>query len=79
MKVTVNNCLDNQIKLYDQYGFYYCESPICNDDCPILNKTATCVKGNNTYINKKSLNKCVCENGWIGKNCETRDFIIYNK
>eukprot|EP00833_Pecoramyces_ruminatium_P000369 jgi/Orpsp1_1/1174401/evm.model.c7180000049960.1 len=75
--ITIENCGDKQIKIMDKSKFYYCENPICDDSCPVLNGTSECLKSEKENINSVSLNKCQCLPGWNGNRCENRDFIEY--
>lgn len=77
LKLTIKDCNDEQIKLFKENDYYYCEYPICNDDCPISKKAAKCVKGEIDNINLIKYNKCICEIGWIGDKCQTKDFIEF--
>ena len=72
--VNINDCDDSQIKMYYKDSFFYCENPICKDDCPISNGTAICIKNEDVQINKKDINKCQCVPGWIGHKCEMKDY-----
>jgi len=72
---SIQNCSDEQIKLYDKNYYYYCEDPLCNNDCPISNKRAKCIKGSNSTINSININKCICEKGWKGEKCLIKDYI----
>lgn len=74
--ITLKDCDKEHIKIYDKNQYYYCEQPICNDDCPVSNGTAICVKGNNENINVSKFNQCVCVNGWIGNKCQTKDYVV---
>lgn len=64
-------CNDDQISKRDRDKILYCENPICLDSCPI-NINAKCISfDNNTRgINNAKLNKCVCDKGWNGINCD---------
>ncbi|ORX44484.1 hypothetical protein BCR36DRAFT_359576 [Piromyces finnis] len=73
-KFIINDCNDEQIKMNIRENYYYCENPICNDDCPILNKTAICIKSNITNLNNKNYNECQCLPGWKGNKCNLKDF-----
>jgi len=54
--------------------YFYCENPICNDDCPISFGTAICIKKENAQTNNKNNNKCECVPGWTGDKCEKKDY-----
>ncbi len=78
-KINVNDCDENQIKLYSKDTYFYCENPLCNDDCPVSNGTAICKKNknidtNNKIINDKNNNICECVPGWVGDKCEKKDY-----
>ncbi|ORX67008.1 hypothetical protein BCR32DRAFT_272602, partial [Anaeromyces robustus] len=75
--MAINDCDVKQIKMLDKHELYYCESPVCNDDCPIANGTAECLKGDQLNINSVNLNKCVCVPGWKGYLCQTKDYTEY--
>jgi len=70
----INDCDDTQIKMYNIDSYFYCENPVCSDDCPVANGTAICVKNGNAQINNKNNNECKCVQGWIGDKCETKDY-----
>ncbi|ORX63531.1 hypothetical protein BCR32DRAFT_273406 [Anaeromyces robustus] len=78
IKINILPCSDNQIKMYDQKGFLYCENPICDSSCP-TNSTAVCFPSNKELVNDINLNQCVCLNGWEGSNCDVKVFIDYSK
>ncbi len=70
----ISNCDENQIKLFSKDKYFYCENPICNDDCPISNGTAICLKKKDAQFNSKNDNKCECAQGWTGDKCEMKDY-----
>jgi len=72
--IKINECDKNQIKMYYKDIYYYCENPICFDECPISNGTAVCIKKEGVQINSKHINECKCVSGWIGDKCETKDY-----
>ncbi|ORX47898.1 hypothetical protein BCR36DRAFT_405219 [Piromyces finnis] len=74
----IHDCNNEQIKMYTKDGFYYCENPVCNYDCPVSNGTAICIKGENNVNNKEFLNKCQCVPGWTGDKCEIKKFTEFN-
>jgi len=78
LDVTVKDCNSEYIKLYDKNKFYSCESPLCKDECPIQDKRAVCVKNESNNSNNKFSNECKCLDGWIGNNCETQDYEVYD-
>ncbi|ORX76880.1 hypothetical protein BCR32DRAFT_270994 [Anaeromyces robustus] len=79
VSVTIDDCKKKQIKLYNK-NYYYCEEPICKDDCP-LGEKATCIKNNNYTVNNKHYNICKCNKGWTGEQCQEKVYInlSYNK
>jgi len=72
--VHINDCDESQIKMYYKNIYFYCENPICNDDCPISNGTAICIKKHSVLINNKNINICECVPGWTGDKCEKKDY-----
>ena len=72
--IEINECDKSQIKMYYKDIYYYCENPICFDDCPVSNGTAVCIKKEGVQINSKYINECKCVSGWIGDKCETKDY-----
>eukprot|EP00833_Pecoramyces_ruminatium_P016426 jgi/Orpsp1_1/1190458/evm.model.d7180000079107.1 len=80
LNFTIRECNENQIVMYTNDEYYYCENPICNSNCPYLdsNATAECIKDSDKNINDIKLNKCKCMVGWIGENCNQKEFINLN-
>ncbi|ORX54261.1 hypothetical protein BCR36DRAFT_410804 [Piromyces finnis] len=76
IKVKINNCGENQIKMYDRNNMLYCENPECEDNCPI-NVSAYCKPFYEERKNDKSKNMCICLPGWKGPNCENKIYIDY--
>jgi len=72
LKVNITNCNNNEIIMHLNNNFYYCENPICDNSCPIMNGTAICKKGILENINTFSTNRCECLPGWDGDKCETK-------
>jgi len=70
----IKDCDPEQIKIFDKENFYYCENPICDDNCPITNGRAVCVKNNDIHINNIKYNKCECLDGFIGEQCQLQDY-----
>ncbi|ORX40393.1 hypothetical protein BCR36DRAFT_364685 [Piromyces finnis] len=71
----INDCKSGQIKIVGKNGFYQCEDPICNSNCPVSSGRALCLKSSNiTNINNVLYNKCQCVNGWKGKDCHVMDY-----
>ncbi len=75
LNVNIKECNDNEIIMHLKDGFYYCENPICDDTCPIMNRKAICKKGVPENINLFSNNKCECLPGWNGTKCETKVYV----
>ncbi|ORX79567.1 hypothetical protein BCR32DRAFT_269398 [Anaeromyces robustus] len=75
INVVVKNCDEEQIKMVNSKYFYYCENPICDDNCPVENKTAICVKGENNLKNNINLNYCECVKGWKEEGCKEKEYI----
>jgi len=80
LDVNITDCFESQIKIYEKDKFYYCENPKCNNDCPVSNKTAECIKGEENYYNKVSLNKCQCIPGWIDDKsiCDSKKYTDFS-
>ncbi|ORX79035.1 hypothetical protein BCR32DRAFT_269702 [Anaeromyces robustus] len=76
LKIDIVDCNDNQIKLYNEKRFYYCQDPICDVTCPVSEGKAMCKKGDFDKNQNTYLNQCVCIPGWTGKQCE---FKVYAK
>jgi len=74
IKIKINDCNDDQIKMYNNNGMPYCETPICNPKCPV-EISAYCKSYSNEPINNPSLNICECLPGYNGTNCENKIFI----
>ena len=75
-EINIDKCDDEQITMYDKDLFLYCENPICDNNCPIKEERAKCVKSNVTNINDKQLNHCECLPGYRGEKC---DELVYAK
>lgn len=75
--MNIENCYENQYKLKYKENFYYCEDPICDDECPIKKEKAYCKKKNNNNddINIIGNNLCECYPGYDGKFCENKVYI----
>jgi len=73
-KIIINDCNEEQIKMFIKGNYYYCENPICSDDCPISNGAAICVKNSTKNINDININSCICNKGWKGDKCQLMDF-----
>ncbi|OUM60769.1 hypothetical protein PIROE2DRAFT_13407, partial [Piromyces sp. E2] len=79
VNVTIKDCKDDYIKMYDKNNFYHCESPLCNDECPLKEKRAICIKKGSEFTNNKYSNECKCLDGWNGNNCNEKEFAKYDK
>ncbi|OUM66750.1 hypothetical protein PIROE2DRAFT_5962 [Piromyces sp. E2] len=73
MNVIIKECDNKQIKIIKN-NYFYCEDPICSEDCPLNEEHAECIKNSTEYKNNKLLNKCVCIPGWKGINCQNKDY-----
>lgn len=62
---------------YDDNNYYYCENPICKETCPISSKAAVCIKGFYEKINDIHSNYCQCPSGWIGNDCDIKDYTSF--
>jgi len=76
IKIKINDCDDEQIKIYNKNGLLYCENPKCNPNCPV-DISAYCKKYYNESINNPNLNICECLPGYNGIYCENKIFIDY--
>ncbi|OUM63410.1 hypothetical protein PIROE2DRAFT_10070, partial [Piromyces sp. E2] len=75
--IKIMECNDNHIKIIDKNNILQCKNPICNSSCPV-GVSATCVPGKNNTNNDISLNNCVCNDGWMGDNCDIKIYIDFN-
>jgi len=75
LKINVSNCKENQYKLKFHKNLFYCEDPVCSNDCPINEGKASCQKISNDKKNSISNNLCICLPGWIGEHCRNKNFI----
>lgn len=73
--VYTEDCDDDQIKM-NLNNYYFCENPICNNECPISKGRAICIKSNIPNFNNVNLNECKCLSGWKGKKCDSKDIVI---
>lgn len=74
--IDVLKCNINEITLYLKNKLITCIKPVCNSDCPV-NTTASCLPPSE-IINSKNTqkyNKCVCNSGYRGINCDEKIFI----
>ncbi|ORX56691.1 hypothetical protein BCR36DRAFT_280267, partial [Piromyces finnis] len=74
IKLKINDCSRDSIKVIDSNNFYTCELPNCNDNCLIGNKK--CIKPENIHmnVNDPNINVCVCLAGYTGNDCLTLDY-----
>jgi len=79
LTVKIVACNDNEIVMHLKDDFYYCESPVCDNSCPVMNGTAICKKGVPENINTLSTNRCECLPGWDGEKCETKIYAEIKK
>jgi len=77
IKIVVNECNENQIKLYKKNKISYCESPICRESCPIMESRAICKPSKDSRINDYRKNICECSPGWEGDMCDEKVFVNY--
>eukprot|EP00833_Pecoramyces_ruminatium_P011725 jgi/Orpsp1_1/1185757/evm.model.c7180000095105.1 len=78
--INIRDCDENQIKIVDKKNnYFYCENPICYEECPVLKNKAVCVKGNIENVNSIKYNQCQCLPGWINDNCLERDLVDIKK
>lgn len=75
IEITIKQCGENQITLYNSNNIIYCENPKCKDDCPV-DVSAICKPFSQTFNNIES-NICECLRGWEGINCNNRIFIDF--
>ncbi|OUM66486.1 hypothetical protein PIROE2DRAFT_59375 [Piromyces sp. E2] len=61
--ITVNNCNDDQIRMYDKDNNFYCENSKCNEKCNV-GISASCIPFYKENINDKDKNTCECYSGW---------------
>jgi len=73
LEVLVSSCNQDQIRMYNKNKILYCESPKCDEKCPI-NTSAYCQSYYNDTINDIKKNKCVCNEGWEGDFCTEKIF-----
>ncbi|ORX59218.1 hypothetical protein BCR36DRAFT_275866, partial [Piromyces finnis] len=74
--IIINECHSNQIKMVDKYGIQYCETPKCQDNCPV-GISANCIPYTYEFINNRTLNICECNDGWEGESCNSKVFIDF--
>ncbi|ORX58410.1 hypothetical protein BCR36DRAFT_343580 [Piromyces finnis] len=75
LKVSINDCKENQIKMIDKKSrIQYCENAKCLDNCPI-DITAKCIPYLKESINDINMNICECLPGWGGINCGDKIFL----
>jgi len=77
LNITIKECNDNQIKFYNN-KYFYCENPICDENCPVNSNHAECIKSINQSINNITLNECRCLPGWLGEKCEIEDRVDFS-
>ena len=75
INITVSDCEESQVKLYDKNGILYCENPKCYESCPV-DITASCVSPNK-YENNIQNNTCICYEGYSGDKCDQKIFIEF--
>ncbi|OUM66433.1 hypothetical protein PIROE2DRAFT_6384, partial [Piromyces sp. E2] len=75
--INIGNCNKNQYQIYDN-NILKCENPKCHDSC--LESTAKCIISDGNVHGKNIINnnKCLCNNGWIGKNCNIKDYVDFS-
>ncbi|OUM63122.1 hypothetical protein PIROE2DRAFT_61476 [Piromyces sp. E2] len=76
IKIKIDECYSDKIKMIDRHGIQYCESPKCHDNCPV-GISANCIPYTTELINNKTLNKCECFDGWDGNNCDSKIFVNF--
>ncbi|OUM67532.1 hypothetical protein PIROE2DRAFT_58679 [Piromyces sp. E2] len=78
IELTISECRENQIKMYDKNGIVYCSDPVCRENCPIP-EAAICVAGHSENINNIESNICTCLPGLEGELCDNKIFIDFRK
>ncbi|OUM64985.1 hypothetical protein PIROE2DRAFT_60292 [Piromyces sp. E2] len=77
IEIVIGECGENQIKMVDKDGSWYCENPICKDSCPV-GTSAKCLPFlSNINKNDRTKNICQCAQGWNGENCDERIYVDY--
>ena len=80
-EINVENCKENQVRLFDEKQVPYCENPKCYNDCPV-GVRAECIAHNstligNTLINNEQNNECRCLPGFTGNKCSEKEYIDF--
>ncbi|OUM67534.1 hypothetical protein PIROE2DRAFT_4937, partial [Piromyces sp. E2] len=77
IELTISECRENQIKMYDKNGILYCSKPVCRESCPIP-EAAVCIIGHSENINNIESNICKCRPGLEGELCDNKIFIDFS-
>ncbi|ORX55895.1 hypothetical protein BCR36DRAFT_280965, partial [Piromyces finnis] len=73
LNISIHECKEEQIKIFKN-KIFYCEIPRCEDDCPVNDNKAICMKGEDINSNDIKNNHCECLQGWIGSKCQNRNY-----
>jgi len=77
IKVQIDECSNDQIKMVDKNGCPFCENPVCEESCPV-GISAKCVPASSIVnINDKTKNICECYLGWQGTDCDIKLFVNF--
>ena len=76
IEITIKECTENQIIMFNNRNIQYCEEPICNNECQV-GVSAECIPFYKEEKNDINLNICKCLSGWNGKNCKDKVYIDY--
>lgn len=76
LNINITGCDINQAEMHDKNGILYCEDAVCKPSCPVYD-SAICVSNKEKNVNDMNKNICECLKGFIGENCEDKEYINY--